>query len=94
MAYMRLPRWLSGKESTCQYRKQWFDLWVEMKPCVGNCSAVQYSCLGNPVDRGAWWATVHGITRNQGGLSNWVHTHIVYMRIHSSQPLHCTVLCV
>ena len=25
---------------------------------------LQYSCLGNPMDRGAWWATVHGVTKS------------------------------
>jgi len=30
----------------------------------------QYSCLENPVDRGAWWVTVHGVTKNQTGLSD------------------------
>ena len=29
----------------------------------GNDNPVQYSCLGNPTDRGAWWATVHGVTK-------------------------------
>ena len=29
----------------------------------GNGNLLQYSCLGNPVDRGAWWATVHGVTK-------------------------------
>ena len=29
-------------------------------PEEGNGNPLQYSCLGNPVDRGAWWATVHG----------------------------------
>ena len=29
----------------------------------GNGNPLQYSCLGNPMDRGAWWATVHRITR-------------------------------
>ena len=28
----------------------------------GSSSPLQYSCLGNPMDRGAWWATVHGVT--------------------------------
>ena len=28
----------------------------------GNGNPLQYSCLRNPMDRGAWWATVHGIT--------------------------------
>ena len=29
-------------------------------PREGNGDPLQYSCLGNPMDRGAWWATVHG----------------------------------
>ena len=31
----------------------------------GNCNPLQCSCLGNPMDRGAWWATVHGVTKSQ-----------------------------
>ena len=31
---------------------------------VGNGSPLQYSCLGNPMDRGAWLATVHGVTKS------------------------------
>ena len=31
-------------------------------PGVGNGSPMQYSCLENPMDIGAWWATVHGVT--------------------------------
>ena len=37
---------------------------------VGNGNPLQYSCLGNAMDRGAWWATVHGVARNQIQLSN------------------------
>ena len=29
----------------------------------GNGNPLQYSCLGNPMDRGAWWATVHGVAK-------------------------------
>ena len=29
----------------------------------GNGNSLQYSCLGNPMDRGAWWATAHGIPK-------------------------------
>ena len=32
-------------------------------PGEGNDSPLQYSCLENPMDRGAWWATVHGVAR-------------------------------
>ena len=36
----------------------------------GNGNPLQYSCLGNPMDRGAWWATVRGVTKSQTRLSN------------------------
>ena len=32
-------------------------------PGEGNGNPLQYSCLGNPMDRGAWWTVVHGVTR-------------------------------
>ena len=38
-------------------------------PEGGNGNPVQYSCLGNPMDRGAWWAAVHGFTKNWARLS-------------------------
>ena len=34
-------------------------------PGEGNGNPLLYSCLENPLDRGAWWATVHGVTRSQ-----------------------------
>ena len=36
----------------------------------GNGNPLQYSCLENSMDRGAWWATVHGITKRLTQLSN------------------------
>ena len=33
-------------------------------PGGGNGNPLQYSCLGNPVDKGAWWAVVHGIAES------------------------------
>ena len=35
-------------------------------PGKGNGNPLQYSCLENPMDRGAWWATVHGVTESDG----------------------------
>jgi len=32
-------------------------------PGEGNGNPLKYSCLGNPMDRGAWWATVHGVAK-------------------------------
>ena len=34
-------------------------------PGVRNGSPLQYSCLGNPMDRGAWWATVRGVAKGR-----------------------------
>ena len=39
-------------------------------PREGNDNPLQFSCLENPMDGGAWWATVHGVTKNQTQLSN------------------------
>ena len=39
-------------------------------PGEGIGNLLQYSCLGNPIDRGAWWARVHGVAKNQTGLSD------------------------
>ena len=33
-------------------------------PGEGNSNPLQYSCLGNPMDRGSWWATFHGVTES------------------------------
>ena len=37
---------------------------------VGNGNPLQYSCLGNPMDRGAWWVTVYGVAKSWTQLSN------------------------
>ena len=34
-------------------------------PEEGNCNPLQYSCLGNAMDRGAWWALVYAVTKSQ-----------------------------
>jgi len=42
-----------------------------MKYGEGNGSPLQYSCLENPMDGRAWWATVHGVTKSQTRLSSF-----------------------
>ena len=61
-----IPRWCSGKESACQFRKCRkcrLASWAGKIPDVGNGNPPQYSCLENSMDRGAWRATVHGAAR-------------------------------
>ena len=43
-------------------------------PRGGHDNPLQYSCLENPVDRGAWWATVHGVPKSQTQRSDLAHT--------------------
>ena len=44
-------------------------------PGVRNSNPLQYSCLENSMDRGTWWATVHGVTKSRTQLSILTHTH-------------------
>ena len=46
----------------------------EDSPGEGNGNPVQYFCLGDPMDRGAWWVTVHGVTKSQTRLSDFTFT--------------------
>ena len=57
----------------------------------GNGNPLQYSCLENPTDRGAWWAAVHGVAKSQTRLSDFTltfHFHVLEreMATHSSFP--------
>ncbi|CAN0513986.1 unnamed protein product [Rangifer tarandus platyrhynchus] len=86
---MGLPRWLSGKESACQCRRgrqeTWLDSWGA-RSGKGNGNPLQYSCLENPMDRGAWWATVHEVARVRHHLaSEHVHTHICTQLIYNAE---------
>ena len=40
-----------------------------------NDNPLQDSCLGNPMDRGSWWATVHGVAKSWTWLRDWAHTY-------------------
>ena len=46
-------------------------------PGGGNDNSPQSSCLENPMDRGAWWDTIHEVTKSQTQLSDW-HTHVSF----------------
>ena len=58
-----LPRWLGGKESACQAGDKDSTPGPRKVPGEGNGNPLRYSCLGKPMGRGAWWATVHGVTK-------------------------------
>ena len=70
---MGLPNQLSGKESTCQAGNACLITEFGLSPEEENGNSLQYSCLGNPMDRGAWWSTVHGVAKSRTRLSILSH---------------------
>ena len=80
--YVRgLPRWPSGKEPTCQCRRHerhGFDPWVGKIPWMRRGNPLQYSCLENPMGRGAWWATAHMVSKSWTWMK-WFSMHTFYI---------------
>ena len=51
-------------------------------PGGGNGNPLQYSCLGNPMDKGAWWAKVHGVAK-KSDMTDWLNNNnqiVLYVR--------------
>ena len=84
------PQWLSGKESAWNAGDA--DLGsvpgLGRSPEGGNSNPLQYSCLENLLDRGAWWATVHRVAKSQTQLK-WLSTAAAAAR----SPQSCLTLC-
>ena len=50
--------------------------WWGRSPRKGNGNLFQQSCLGNPMDRGVWWATVHGVAKESDLANKQQHTSV------------------
>ena len=64
------PSHLVRKESACSEGDPGSTPGLGGSPGEGNGNPLQYSCLENPMDRGALWATVHGITKSWARLND------------------------
>ena len=82
-----------GKESACNVGDLGSIPGSGISPGGGHSNPLQYSCLENPMDREAWWATVCGVTKNWTWLRTWLsdfpftfHLHVLEkeMATHSS----------
>ena len=74
-----LPHYLGfpGDPAVKNLHTMWVhNPWVGKIPGEENGNPLQYSCLENSMDRGAWWATVHRVTKSQTQLK-WLSTHAV-----------------
>ena len=57
----------------------------------GNGTPLQYSCLENPMDRGAWWAAVHGVAKSRTRLSDFTFT-FHFHALEKEMATHSSVL--
>ena len=58
-------------------------------PCNGN--PLQYSCLENPMDGGAWWAAVHGVAKSQARLNDFTFT-FHFHALEKEKATHSSIL--
>ena len=65
IVYMGFPCSSVSKESAGSTGDQGSIPWLGRSPGEGNGDPLQYPCLENLMDRGAWWATVHGVTKSR-----------------------------
>ena len=84
-----LPQWLNSKKIYLQWRRhrrQGLYPWVGKISWRRKWQPLQYSCLGNPMDRGAWWATVQRVSRSRTQLSHWApyNTSMSMLKQHTA----------
>ena len=75
---MGFPGSLDGKESTYNAEDLGSIPALGRSPGGGHGNPLQYSCLENPMNRGAWWTTVHGVAKSRDmteRLSTGQHSH-------------------
>ena len=69
MLYLGFPGGSEDKASACNAGDLGSIPGLGRSPGEGNGSPLQYSCLESPMDRGAWWTTVHGVAKSWTRLS-------------------------
>ena len=67
---MGFPSSPDGKASACNAGDPGLIPGLRKSPGEGNGNPLQYLCLGNPMDRGAWQATVHQVVKSQTRLTD------------------------
>ena len=76
---------------SCLYGTYTFYAMVGSFIGEGDGTPLQYSCLENPMDRGAWWAAVHGVAEGQTQLSNFTYT-FHFHALEKEMATHSSVL--
>ena len=74
-------QWLSGKEAACSVGDAGSIPGLGKSPGGGHGNPLQYSCLENLMDRGAWWGTVHRVAKSWTRLSDLAWTDMMRLSI-------------
>ena len=83
--YMGFPGGSDSKEYPCNAGDLGLIAALGRSPLEGNGNPLQYSCLENPTDRGAWWATAHGVAESD--MTEWlIFSHFSY--IYTTKNIH------
>ena len=92
LAQRGFPGRSDGKEFSCNPGDLGSILGAGRSPGEGNGYPLQYSCLEDSIDRGAWWVIVHGITKSQTQLSDFTFL-LTLTSIESVLPSNHLILC-
>ena len=71
MLHYNFPGVSDGKASSYNAGDPGLIPWSGRSPGEGNGNPLQYSCLENPMDGGAWWASIQGVTKSRTQLSDF-----------------------
>jgi len=89
MGYPLQYAWTSLEAQMVKNLPAMHEIWVGKMPwrkaSHSSGNPLQYSCLGNPIDRGAWRATVHWVAKSQMHLST-VHSTFPFILVYSTLP--------
>ena len=81
-----------GNREEILRRQYWWDLVIHrIWDGEGNGTPLQYSCLENPMDRGAWWTAVHGFATSRTRLSDFIFT-FHFHALEEEMATHSTIL--
>ena len=81
MEFRGFPGDSEVKASACNAGDLGSTLGLGRSPGEGNGNPLQCSCLENPMDGGAWWATVHGVAKSQTRLSDFTFTFTLHCKV-------------